>query len=267
MVIKYFLNNYNYLKALSYNEITKLLKEFSNKIIYTESFDEEILKIKYFKTFWTDIDLFCYWSKMLRISKKISLKSLGIQLNYPIVQELPFKPDSILKKEDLPKLRYYNYTHDLGILELLTKKLEEDIKLRDYIQQEYNLTCWSMDAPKIASEYLLEYYCQKTYLGKVPYYQYKKNIRETKYFPSIWKIGDYLPEVNFKTDFFKEINHNIRESFSNNPFSKLIPFFQKEHSVMLSVSKGGIHSVNNNQSYFETDEYYLIDADVTGLEV
>jgi hypothetical protein len=265
MIIKYLLDNYKIYKDRDFLDITNDLKLFSNKVIEGD-FDEQIKYYKYFKVNWIDIDLFLYWSKSLRLSKQLSLKSLGIQLGYHTVQELPFKPDYILLKEDLPKLRYYNYTHDLGILNLLTSKMEEDIKLRAYIKEEYSLSCWSMDAPKIASEYLLEYYCSKTYNGTIPYWQYKKKIRDNRYEPKPWIIGDYLPQVNFKTKFFQDIYNQIKLSSSNKPYSALIPFNQQSgHALMLSISQGGIHSENDNQIYKETETHYLIDADIAGL--
>lgn len=264
MMIKYLIHNYKTFCNLSWQEITLELKQFNDKIIH-ENNPEEIKYIKYMKQPWTDIDLYLYWSKGLRISKKISLKALGIQLGYPVVQELPFKPDHILKKEELPMIREYNTIHDLGILRLLTAKMEEDIKLRGYIKSEYGLECWSYDAPKIASEYLLEYYCSKTWNQQQPYWKYKKEIRNTKYIPKVWLIRDYLPEVNFKTDFFKNIYKKIQKGASNNPFSLTIPFHQENHSVRLSISQGGIHSVNDNQHYKENEDDYLIDADIAGL--
>jgi hypothetical protein len=265
MVVKYFISKYNDYENLNWSNITTDLKWFSDKLIRDE-YDDEIKQIKYQKIPWIDIDLFLYWSKMLRLSKKISLKSLGIQLNYHTVQELPYKPETILTIEDLPKLRYYNYTHDLGILELLTENMEEDIKLRGYIQKEYGLECWSMDAPKIASEYLLEYYCKNTYIeNKNSYWYYKKNIRNTKYEPKPWIIGDYLPIVEFKTKFFQDIYNEISTTSNSANYLKNKLLQQKNHNVMLTVSQGGIHSVNNNQQYKEEESFYIIDADVAGL--
>lgn len=272
MVIQFLLSNWNDFQSLPKSTLLLKLKQFSDLIIQNkELLPDDIRKYKYFKKPWIDIDLFLYWSKLLRISKKLSLKSLGIQLGYPIVQELPFKPDTILSKEDLPKLRKYNLTHDLGILEMLTEKMKEDIKLREYIKKEYNLECWSMDAPKIASEYLLEYYCQHTYSIKVPnkeipYWEYKREIRNTKYYPAAWVIGDYLPQVNFKTEFFQKIDADIRKSTSAEPYNVTIPFFQEsKHALMLSISQGGIHSENDNQIYEEDNDYYIVDADISGL--
>lgn len=263
-LIKYFLQNYNKYKHLNWIDICMDLKWFSDKII-NDSFDEDVKKIRYIKSNWTSIDLYLYWSKGLRISKQLSLKALAIQLGYDVIQELPYKPDTILKVEDLPKLRHYNQQHDLGILELLCNKMDEDIKLRAYIKSEYGLECWSMDAPKIASEYLLEYYCQNTYNNKIPYWQYKKQVRENRYEPKPWRIGDYLPIVEFKTKFFQDIYIDISNSYNTDNFLKQIPFYQNNHAIMLSISQGGIHSVNNFQIYKESEDCYIIDADVAGL--
>jgi len=54
---------------------------------------------------------------MLRKSKKISLKALGIQLNHEEIQELPYHPDTILEYDEMIELQRYNNDNDLGILE------------------------------------------------------------------------------------------------------------------------------------------------------
>lgn len=265
IVIKSLLKNYNYLKTLNYLNCCKFLKKVSDDIILDDY--EKIKEYKWFKTKWTDIDLFCYWSRMLRISKKISLKSLAVQLGYPVIQELPYHPNSFLKIEDLPKLRYYNRVHDLGITEMLFDKMKGDVDLRAYILQEYKLPCWSMDAPKIASEYLLEYFCKNTFTGDVyAYEEYKKSIRDSRYLPNDWIIGDYLPNVDFKTEFFKNIYENIKKSLSTNQYADTPIFKQKSgENVKLSISSGGIHTENNNQIFKENEEFYILDADVQGL--
>jgi len=257
MIIKYLIKNYNNYKHLEWSNITSDLKYFSDKII-NDSYDEEIKQIKYLKTNWIDIDLFLYWSKMLRMSKKISLKSLGIQLGYHIVQELPFKPDTILKLEDLPKLRYYNYTHDLGILELLTNNMEEDIKLRGNIVKEYNLHCWSWDAPKIASEALLKDYCKITHKNVF-------DVRKQRFEKSTMLLGDLLKgfEPQFKHPSFQQLWLDI--CTSKNSFSKELIVNINNTSIKLTYGIGGLHSVNENEQYYSNDDYQIVTADFTSL--
>ena len=257
MIIKYFISKYNNYKNLNWFNITSDLKWFSDKLIRDE-YDDDIKQIKYQQVPWIDIDLFLYWSKMLKMSKKISLKSLGIQLGYHTVQELPFKPDTILKLEDLPKLRYYNYTHDLGILELLTENMEDEIKLRGNIVKEYGLKCWSWDAPKIASEALLKDYCKITHKNT-------KKIRNSKFDKPTMLLGNLLKgfEPQFKHPLFQQLWLDICNS--TNSFSKELIVNINNTSIKLTYGIGGLHSVNENEQYYSDDEMVVVTADFTSL--
>jgi len=257
IVIKYVLQNYNYLKNLDSESICKKLKTLSDKIINDE-YDDEIKKLKYFKVKWIDIDLFLYWSKMLRISKKISLKSLGIQLGYPVVQELPYKPSSILTLDDIPKLREYNQLHDLGILRLLTDDMEEDIKLRGNIVNEYNLDCWSWDAPKIASEALLQDYCK--IVGKD-----LKSVRDQRFLKPTLYLNECLYgfDPKFKLPIFQKLWTDILNS--ENSFSQDIVVNINNTSIKLTYGIGGLHSVNNNETYISDNNIQVITSDVASL--
>ena len=258
MVIKYLLNNYkNYKNWDKYNVLADL-KYFSDKIITSDTYDDEIKTIKYLKVKWTDIDLFSYWSKMLRISKKISLKSLAIQLGYSVVQELPYKPDTILKLEDLPKLRTYNTVHDLGITELLTDAMYEEIKLRANIVSEYKLNCWSWDAPKIASEALLQDYCRIT--GKKV-----KDVRNQRFEKPTLYLDRLLKGFNpeFKLPIFQKLWLDICNS--QNSFSQELLVNQANTSIRLSYGIGGLHSVNENETYVSNNDTQVITSDVASL--
>jgi hypothetical protein len=271
MIIKYIIINYNRLKNLNWLEVCKELKKFSDKIIYTEDYDNEIKRIKYYKTGWTDIDLFLYWSKMLRISKKISLKSLGIQLGYPVTQELPYKHDTILKISDLPKLRYYNYTHDLGITELLLEKMQEDVILRANIVKDYGINCWSWDAPKIASEALLQDYCRITWEEPFDSIRHKflaskmNEVRKRRFNKPELDLRKCLEgfDPEFKLDIFKNLWEEILNS--KNSFSKDLIVNEKNTSIKLSYGIGGLHSVNENEQYYTDTDYQVVTSDVASL--
>lgn len=257
MLIKHILQNYKNLKNLNYVDICANLKYLSDKII-NDTYDEEIKRLKYSKYNWIDIDLFLYWSKMLRMSKKISLKSLGIQLGYPVVQELPYTPSSILKVEDLPKLREYNQVHDLGILRLLTKNMEDEIKLRGNIVNDYKLDCWSWDAPKIASEALLQDYCRITNKDK-------KSVRDQRFEKPTLYLNKCLKgfEPNFKLPIFQNLWTEILNS--RNSFSKDLIVNEANTSIILTYGVGGLHSVNSNEQYYTNSDYQVITSDVASL--
>ena len=90
VVLKHIRDNYKMLSTLTAQEACWMIKQFNNKVIDSDENFDSIKIYKWAKQSWTNIDLFLYWSKMIRISKHIGLKSLGIQLGYPVVQELPY---------------------------------------------------------------------------------------------------------------------------------------------------------------------------------
>lgn len=142
--------------------INSEIKRFSDKVIDSEIYYDEIKEYRYeFNKQWTDVDLFLYWSKMLRLSKKISLKSLGIQMGYPVVMELPYNPSHILTKEQSEEIKEYNLVHDLGILKLLSERMKKDIKQREDAKNKYGFKCYSWDGVKLGLNILIKIYCDK----------------------------------------------------------------------------------------------------------
>jgi len=268
VVLSYFLKEYKTLKSIEWDEFCADLKDFSDSVI-KEDF-EKTKWYQWYKRPWKSIDLMCYWSKGLRVSKQISLKGLGIQLNHPEVQELPFElHHQFTNNKDIEKLIHYNVVNDLGITTKVFEALKEQIELRGYIKKTYGIECWSFDAPKIASEHLLEDYCQKTFphnvwegnpLKNKKYQEYKKIIKDRRYEAPSFKIGKFLPIVNFTTPFFQKIYEDFKNG--DKSFHKELPYNVNDTSVMLSLSVGGIHTKNDNQYWESDDEWVLLDCDI-----
>lgn len=258
MVMSYFLTHYRDLTNYSVPGLLGAIKAFSDKAINQDDFFQELKTYKYYKKKWTDVDLFLYWSKLLRLSKKISLKSLGIQLGYPVVQELPFAPSTVLKREDLEVIRQYNGKHDLGILEMLTVRMKEDIKLRESVRKDYGLHCMSWDAPKIASEALLLDYCSKTNKDL-------KEVRNTRFNKPTLYIRDVLKgfDPEFKLPVFKQLFSDMLNSV--NEFSQEIVVNESNTCIRLTYGVGGLHSVNKNETYESGDKFQVVTSDFASL--
>lgn len=241
------------------------VKNFSDKVIDSESNFEYLKPYRYtFQKQWVDVDLYLYWSKNLRLSKKVSLKGLGIQMGYPVVQELPYPPHQHLTKEQIEEVKNYNLQHDLGITRLLAKQFTGQghvsignlgtIQLRRFITKTYGINAMSMDGPKIASEILLQNYCRIT----------GKNLQEVRdlRFPS-------------ETIYFGEILKDIPVNFKNLTLQKVyqewlkaVGSFSKEfvllgnHPIKISVGQGGIHSINKNEIYHSSDTHTIFTDDI-----
>lgn len=137
----------------NYLKITRELKDFSDYVILNkDDFDyyEQIKKYKWGHN-WIDVDLLRYWSMGLRKTKQLSLKSLAVQLNYPVIMELPIHHTKSVKKAEIPLILEYNSVHDVGVTKLLAQKMRDDIKFRVSIEKQYKVKCMSWDSPKIAS--------------------------------------------------------------------------------------------------------------------
>jgi hypothetical protein len=244
------------------------LKAFSDAIIHAENLQPYSTE-KYWKWKFTNIDLFLYWSKGLRLSKKISLKGLGIQLGYPVVQELPFDPSMILDQEQIKELKHYNLEHDLGILNLLTKSFDNKskvsignlgtIQLRDKISSDYKINAWSLDTPKIASEILAQSYSKIT--GKD-----LKKTRDLRFEKDSFQFKDIFQDIPVRSFELPELQKVYKEwSESYNVFSTEFITGTENHPLKVSVGVGGIHSVNNNEVYEASEDQIIITDDIAAL--
>lgn len=262
-MINYILINYPRLKELGSEEITKELKKFSDFIISTDFWwKEESFKNYKYQQEWRDIDLFLFWSKMLRRAKRISLKSLGIQLGYPVVQELPYPAsEPLLESSKMEEVINYNSVHDLGILrKLLVDKIywqgkpttfKDMENLRISIANTYDLPAYSWDAPKIASELLLQSYCKQ--VNKEPH---------------LIKYAQITPDHSFTLDdpslsTFPSLVEEMKKY--GRDFKKEIPYVYNNTRIKLSYGVGGIHSVNDNEIYESNDREVVVTSDVASL--
>lgn len=250
-------------KQVSPENIYNVAQCIINQDIDYESY-RKYSKYKY-NTPWINLDLFMYWSKMLRISKKLSLKYFANNLDMNI-QEMPIHhSQSKFTEQEIKDILEYNL-NDCYVTKALAKKLNEQINLRIKIQQTYKLDAISWDAPKIASELLMDSYCKKTYEEKgsiydLSFYDYKKICKGLKYEFQDFKNGDYIPKIEFKTKVFQDLYKEICES--SNGFSKEIIYKQSDGSfIKISYGSGGIHSVNKNEVYKSIPGLSVITSDV-----
>lgn len=255
----------NQQKQITAEEIFKVSQITINQDNDYDAF-KPYYKYKEWKTI-KSIDLFMFWSKMLRISKKLSLKFFAVSLDEEVLEMPIHYTKGNLTDEEKDLILFYN-ENDVKITKKLGLKLREEINLRLWIQKEYGLECLSKDAPGIASEILLDSYCKKTYIDEIAqhtiYNDYKKEIRKQRIEFFKFKNGDYIPEIKFKTKLFQDLYEEICKSY--NGFSKEIIFTNYDNTkIKISYGSGGVHTINNNEYYLETDSEFVITSDVQSL--
>jgi len=278
VVMKYIIKEWSRLKSLSVKEFLKKIKTFSDAIIKD---DHDTIKwYKWFKGInWTSIDLFSYWSKMLRLSKKLSLKSLAIQINWGHIQELPYDPETILTHSQMDDIIRYNLDNDLGIVEHLALKMKPEILLRKFITDEFNLNAWSLDAPKIAGELLIMSYVDQTFEKKYPdvseedmehevlYRDHSRAFRQTKHSPYYGKIKDVMGD--FKVDFilpeFQALQERMFESTREFKDEFSLVHEGSKTAMKMSYGIGGFHNLMENKIYRSNEEEVIMTSDYASL--
>src|SRR5574343_16851 len=107
-----------------------MLKKLSDLIINDRDGRNKRQYQKYkYKCPWISVDIFLLWSRMIRLSKHISLKSLAVAINHPKIQELPYEPNRLLSLEEMQEVKTYCY-NDVDIVESLTAVLKDKLALR-----------------------------------------------------------------------------------------------------------------------------------------
>ena len=247
VITNYIIQQYNKLSRLSNLDFCAEIHRAAQVIITSNDNFHEFSKYKYHKLY-EEIDVFLLISKGLRISKKISLKFYAYNLDMDIMEMPVFHGKVGLTDDEIDLVRVY-VKQDVNVTKELALKKKEEINLRFWIRKEYGLDCLSWDAPKIASELLLDSYCKSTLPQGIRLYDYKKQVRDRRYIkPSNIKLGDFIPDILFKTQQFQELYDRICNSY--NTFSEEIIVRNPDGSnIKITLGVGGIHSVNDCDKY------------------
>ncbi len=279
----------------NYLKITGQIKDFSDYVILNKddnNYYEQIKKYKWGHN-WIDVDLLRYWSMGLRKTKQLSLKSLAVQLNYPVIMELPIHHTKSVKKVEIPLILEYNSVHDVGVTKLLAQKMKDDIKFRVNIEKQYKVKCMSWDSPKIASnlikneieskglktkdsegntintnrkkvcigETLNKYEFKGSYVAPVIEIKVKKDPitgikKRIKYFNYVNSLSLYEDLKNWCVSTTKEVN-------------AIVPLHNPDGSIIeCIIGSGGLHGCleGQNQYHIEDDYWSIVDVDFNKTE-
>lgn len=280
LIVNYFYKQYRFFVDRKFlpTDICTALKEFSNHVINCQDShnDVQIKKYKYHNK-WIDIDLLRYWSKMTRQNRKISLKSLGIQLNHHRVQELPYEHNKILNKEEREIIKDYNTNNDLVITEKLCDKMKSQIIQRQDANIKYGFNCWSWDGVKLGLNILLEEYCRE--------YGFERNqINGLRSKLEPIKVERLLSnKIKFQET---EIKAELKYDKQNKPYYLCNSFYSlyqhlKErvisttnelsysaiiNGVKYDIKSGGLHSYHNPEIVEpDLNKFIYRDADVSSM--
>lgn len=276
LVVNYIVNNYHKLARLPVAEITKSIYVASKAVINDL---DGYKKYKYGHK-WTDVDLFFFWSNLIRVSKTLSLKTIAIALRYDEIQELPYPPEEPLgSHEKFDEVIRYNKRNDIGVTEKLCLFFESkgEMELRKFVTKQFNINPWSLDGVNIGSE-ILKYYYKKEH----PHHDFNKQTWRRKIKLSQVLLDNYdfrKTDYDFTTK--SKPNSRERKVVFNSPCSAVryltsqevtdtrsltysIHFDNPDGSTLISdYGSGGIHGLAFTGVLKADNDHKIIDIDVS----
>jgi len=262
-VIEWVLRNHHYWNELSSLEVTAMIHQKASDVIDDANHDvfpeyrEQDLSLK-------QIDLFRI-HHFDNKNRRVSLKRLEFEMDLENIEEMPIAHDKTgMTTEDIDVstdycindvwATYQFYLVTIGQTEHPLYKGNNQIELRQDIEQEFNIPCLNYSDSKIGDEMIKKYYCEEK---NIQYATLPKKGTFSKV-PVRNCIADY---VAFQTDELKTFLSKIRKIVLGvqDDFKEEIHFYDNTYSFM----KGGLHTENTPKVFEADDEYEIIDWDVS----
>lgn len=189
---------------------------------------------------------------------KASLKIYGGRMHAPTMQDLPISPDDKITEEQRELLRKY-CRNDVDTTELLYRKLEPAVRLREQMSEQYGIDLRSKSDAQIAEAVI------KSELEKITGKTFRPQIVE------IGHVYRYASPsiVTFERQDLRDIYWRILKSpfpVGNNGSVRLPEWLQKTKirigETEYQMGIGGLHSCENARSIIASDDEALADFDV-----
>jgi len=254
-------DNWHELSAL---EITAKIAQKAADVIHDANFDvfpeyrEDQLSLK-------QIDLFRvnhYDNK----NRRVSLKRLEFEMDLENIEEMPIHhtktnmtDEEIQMTKDYCKndvmATYEFYKVTIGDCEHPLYKGNNQIELRQDIQEEFGIPCLNYSDSKIGDEMIKKYYCEEKNI------EYKE-LPKKGYFRKEIKVKNCIADyITFETTELKAFHKSIKGLSLGlmDDFKETINFYDNAYTF----AKGGLHTENAPKIFEADEEHFIIDWDVS----
>lgn len=261
-IISYVLLNYKELVGLPTWDITRNIKQFSDKIINSSKQYQSWSKYKFANLFDT-LDLL---TMMFSDKLRVSLKAMQVTMGFHNVQEYDGDFDAPVNDNEIDEVIKYNI-NDVESTEELLIRQELAIRLREAIEKEYKINVLSKDSVNLGMEIIKKRYLDAT--GKK-----WSDIKDLRSPVDEINLNDVIfPYISFKTKQLQDLLETLKgltipinddltkEEKLKNKFEMKFIIGGIEHTYGL----GGLHSKNDPEIFIAGDDKCLIDSDVTSL--
>jgi hypothetical protein len=245
-ILNYMYRNYDLFGILSIEKIIENVHSFMMSIINNDE-----TEYKYRLPF-RSVDLM----RVGNVEKK-SLKLVAVNLNWPVIQDLPYKIDAVIREEDVETLLKYNL-NDVEITERLYWTLHKDINVRWEVGQKYGLDLMSESDSGMANRLMEKMYSDAS---GVPI----KNLKEMRTDRKIIHYENIVFEdISYESDVLKDFLSEMRSKvwYKNAPyFNKTVIF----GGVRYKLGIGGIHSDDQPGLFVANKDIKIVDCDITSM--
>jgi hypothetical protein len=199
-------------------------------------------------------------------NRMVSLKRLEFEMDLENIEEMPIHHTKVdMTQEEINITRdyckndvfatYEFYKITTGQCDHPLYKGNNQLALRQDIQEEFGIPCLNYSDSKIGDEMIKKYYCQEK---KIQY----SDLPKKGFFRKEIKVKNCIaPYVTFKTTqlqtFLKKMKGTVLGL--QDDFKEHIDFYGNTYSFM----KGGLHTENKPEIFEANEEYEIIDWDVS----
>lgn len=203
-------------------------------------------------------------------NRRCGLKRLEFEMDAEDVREmniphtkLTFTPAEVKDLKDYChndiKETYNNYKYLIGDTTNAFYQGTNMIELREALSKTFNINCLNYSNSKYGDEIMKKIYSEKLGID-IKDLPKKGTFRKKLIFKNC--IPDFIKfQTSTLNNFLNDLK--LKEIKPSDKYEKTIKIGDRKHTFAL----GGLHSVTENESFIEDDEYELIDVDVSGYYV
>lgn len=255
VVLNYIIDLRRQLSRRTSLEACRSLYKLSKCIIESEDGDIDKFKRWKYANLFPSMDLLTMqFSSKLRVG----LKEMQLTMHYKNVQEYSGSFDLPIEDSDIDEMIAYNINDVESTTDLLNR-LEEDVKLRLYIEDEYGIPCLSSDGVKIGESILAKFYCDKTGISY-------KDLKEMKSPADSIALKDVIfPFIRYKNpklqDVLEDMKKQVVDSHERKGYEKKFVL----SNLGYSIGVGGLHSINKPGIFRPNENEYIGHSDVASM--
>lgn len=250
----FYLFTKDYFEYFSTRQITESVFRMSQIVIDKNSDFELWKEYKYAKNFLSIDLLTMLYSKALRVS----LKEMQVTMQYKNVEEFIVDWHQDLPEKDMDRLISYNI-NDVESTEELLYRCKNDLELRVSIEDEYGITCLSLDGVNTGMKILEQEYIKHTGISK----QVLEQLRSPCDQIDLEKV--IFPWISFNTPILKDLLNNMKQLHNVSPGRKGYENTFVFGGMKVTVGVGGIHGDCGIEIIKPSKDEILLDSDVSSL--